>query len=90
MISAWSDSELVGVVRFITDTMAHSMIYGLAVSPSQQNAGIASELIKRCIETYPETDWKAEVEDENMLDFFEKNGFSKSDSVHVTFGSSNV
>jgi ribosomal protein S18 acetylase RimI-like enzyme len=57
VISAWDGERLVGAVRVLSDTMFRSSIYDLLVLPEYQSRGIGSELVKRCIEHYPNSEW---------------------------------
>ncbi len=50
VFSAWSDEQLVGCVRVLSDLHFRSIIYDLAVLLEFQNKGIGSELVRRCNE----------------------------------------
>ncbi len=73
VISAWADDQLVGCVRVLSDRIFRSVIYDLAVMPKFQNQGIGKELIRRCREHYPDSEWS--VETETAAGFYEKLGF---------------
>lgn len=78
VVSAWDKAELVGVVRFISDDFAHSVIYGLAVSPKYQGEGIASTLVESCIKVFPNTSWSVEAETTEAAKLFKSLGFEAS------------
>lgn len=83
VISAWDESELVGVVRFITDEYAHSVIYGLAVRPEYQGNGIGYALVKKCIKKYPKTSWSAGAESKQAVELFKSLGFQTSKDIFL-------
>lgn len=57
VVSAWDRDLLVGCVRALSDKIVRSVIYDLAVLPEFQNHGIGKELLRRCIEHYPHSEW---------------------------------
>ena len=74
VISAWYNKKLVGVVRVLSDKIFRSIIYDLIVDPEFQSNGIGSELIKLCINQYPNSEWLVETK-ENIAGFYENIGF---------------
>ncbi|MCL2180087.1 MAG: GNAT family N-acetyltransferase [Treponema sp.] len=74
VISAWYNKKLVGVVRVLSDKIFRSIIYDLIVDPEFQGNGIGSELIKLCINKYPNSEWLVETK-ENIAGFYENIGF---------------
>ena len=38
------------------------LIYDLVIDPEYQNKGIGKELVKRCIEHFPNTEWLVQTE----------------------------
>ena len=74
VFSAWDEDKMVGCVRVLSDTMFRSIIYDLAVLPEYQNQGIGSELVNKCIEAYPNSEWSLETIPERVS-FYEKLGF---------------
>ncbi len=83
VVSAWDKSVLVGVVRFITDEYAHSVVYGLAVRPEYQGRGIGYTLIKKCMKTYPKTRWSAGAESAESLELFKSLGYEVSQDTYL-------
>lgn len=86
VMSAWENDKLVGFVRVLSDKIFRSVIYDLAVDPEYQNIEIGSELVKRCIEYFPNSEWLAGTE-EKISGFYEKIGFTKfknNDSVFLS------
>jgi len=79
VISAWENNKLIGVVRALSDKMFRSIIYDLAVDPEFHNNGIGRELIKRCIEHYPKSEWLVGTEN-HLAGFYEKMGFKRFDN----------
>lgn len=57
VISAWDNELLVGCVRVLSDLMFRSVIYDLAVLPEYQGNGIGKELVRRCREQVPNSEW---------------------------------
>lgn len=78
VISAWDDERLIGAVRVLSDTMFRSVIYDLLVLPKCQNRGIGKELVKRCIEHFPNSEWLVGTM-KNIAGFYEKIGFKRCD-----------
>ena len=76
VILAWQDDKLLGVVRVLSDKIVRSVIYDLVVDPEFRGKGIARELIKRCIQQYPKSEWLVQIE-ENIAGFYEKMGFDR-------------
>jgi len=75
VISTWENEKLIGFVRVLSDKMFRSIIYDLAVDPEYQNNGIGSELIKKCIEHFPNSEWLVGTSDK-IAGFYEKLGFT--------------
>ncbi|MDE6471139.1 MAG: GNAT family N-acetyltransferase [Eubacterium sp.] len=82
VLSAWVDDKLVGCARVLSDKMFRSVIYDLAVLPAYQRMGIGKELVRRCIETYPNSEWL--VQTETASAFYEKIGFSVNKDTFLT------
>lgn len=82
VISAWDNDLLVGCVRVLSDKMFRSVIYDLAVSPEYQGNGIGKELVKKCREQYPNSEWLVGTTDERTS-FYECIGFEKSSDVFL-------
>ncbi|PWR72606.1 GNAT family N-acetyltransferase [Methanospirillum lacunae] len=74
VISAWHEDKLVGVVRVLSDKIIRSAIHDLVVDPEFQCRGIAKELLTRCVQTYPKSEWIVQTNAENV-EYFLKNGF---------------
>ncbi len=81
VISAWVDDELIGCVRVLSDRIFRSIIYDLAVNPEFQNHGIGKELVRRCMEFFPDSEWL--VETETAAGFYEKIGFKPIEDVFL-------
>ena len=88
VISAWQDEIMVGVVRALTDQLAHGHIYGLAINP-KGNFEVAKELINRCIAKYPNIQWSAETEAWERP-VFEELGFETSNNTFLFKGNCRV
>lgn len=76
VFSAWSNNQLVGCVRVLSDLHFRSIIYDLAVLPSFQNKGIGKELVRRCIASCKDSEWL--VQTDMAKEFYEKIGFKES------------
>jgi len=83
VISAWDNEKLVGAVRVLSDKMFRSVIYDLLVLPDYQNKGIGKEMIRRCIEHYPDSEWVVYTSNE-ISSYYEKLGFEINDSAFLT------
>ncbi len=82
VISAWAEDKLVGCVRVLSDRMFRSIIYDLAVMPEFHNQGIGNELVRRCMEYFPNSEWLAETE--TATGFYEKIGFKPNKGVFLS------
>ena len=83
VISAWDNDLLVGCVRVLSDKMFRSVIYDLAVLPEYQGNGIGKELVKKCREQYPNSEWLVGTTNERAS-FYEKLGFEKNTDVFLS------
>lgn len=70
-ISAWENERLIGAVRVLNDKIFRSIIYDLIVLPEFQNKGIGKELVKRCIEHFPNSEWLVQTT-ERISSYYEK------------------
>ncbi len=86
VISAWDNERLVGTVRVLSDKFIRSVIYDLVIDPEYQNRGIGKELIKRCIEHFPNTEWLVQTE-KHISGYYEKVGFKIYSDVVLTIPS---
>ena len=80
VISAWDGELLVGVVRVLSDKIIRSVIHDLVVLPKYKNKGIGKELVRRCIEHFPTSEWLVQTEKE-LIGYYEKMGFKIHDAV---------
>jgi len=83
VISAWENGRLIGVVRVLSDKMFRSIIYDLIVLPEYQGKGIGKELVKRCIEHYPNSEWLVQTTTK-IYNYYEKLGFKINEDVFLT------
>jgi len=84
VISTWDNDKLIGFVRVLSDKMFRSIIYDLAVDPKYQNCGIGKELIKKCVEHFPNSEWLVQTKD-YIMGFYEKIGFKKIENTDNVF-----
>lgn len=76
VFSAWVDNHLVGCIRVLSDLHFRSIIYDLAVLPEYQKQGIGTELVHRCINMCPGSEWL--VQTDCAKGFYETIGFKKN------------
>lgn len=86
VISAWNNNRLIGTVRVLSDRFIRSVIYDLVIDPEYRNMGIGKELLKRCIEHFPNTEWLVQTE-KNISGYYKKIGFKVYDDVVLTIPS---
>jgi len=86
VISAWDNERLIGVVRVLSDKFIRSVIYDLVIDPEYQNKGIGKELVKRCIEHFPNSEWLVQTE-KHISGYYEKIGFKIYNDVVLTIPS---
>ena len=82
VFSAWDGDKLVGCVRVLSDMMFRSVIYDLAVQPAYQRNGIGKELVHKCLETCPHSEWL--VQTDKAAEFYKKIGFIVNNDVFLT------
>ena len=83
VISAWENERLIGIVRVLSDKMFRSIIYDLIVLPDFQNKGIGTELVKRCIEYFPNSEWLVQTT-EKTSSYYKKSGFKVNNDVFLS------
>lgn len=86
VISAWENDRLIGVVRVLSDKVVRSVIYDLVIDQEYQNKGIGKELVKRCIQHFPNSEWLVQTE-KHISGYYEKIGFKIYDDVVLTIPS---
>lgn len=86
VISAWDNDRLIGVVRVLSDKIIRSVIHDLVIDPEYQNKGIGKELIRRCIEHFPNSEWLVQTE-KHISGYYEKMGFKIYKDVVLTIPS---
>jgi ribosomal protein S18 acetylase RimI-like enzyme len=86
VISAWENNRLVGAVRVLSDKIIRSIIYDLVIDPEFQNKGLGKELVKRCIEHFPDSEWLVQTT-EKIFGYYEKIGFRINNDVFLTIPS---
>jgi len=86
VISAWENERLIGAVRVLSDKFIRSVIYDLVIDPDYKNKGIGKELVKRCIDHFPDTEWLVQTE-KHISGYYEKMGFEIYDDVVLTIPS---
>lgn len=74
VVSAWDGDKLIGAVRVLSDTIFRSVIYDLLVNPEYQEKGIGSELVNRCKNHYPSSEWLVSCDRKKTV-FYKKLGF---------------
>ena len=82
VVSAWDNDLLVGCVRVLSDKMFRSVIHDLAVLPEYQGKGIGKELVKKCREQFPNSEWLVGTTNERVS-FYECIGFEKFNDVFL-------
>ncbi len=86
VVSAWENDRLIGAVRVLSDKIIRSIIYDLVVDPAYHNEGIGREMVRRCIERYPDTEWLVQTT-QNIAGYYEKLGFKRLDEVFLNIPS---
>lgn len=80
VVSAWEGERLVGAVRVLSDKVIRSVVYDLLVDPAYQGSGIGRELLQRCLEQFPGTEWFLQTSEE-AAGFYEKLGLKRVQGV---------
>lgn len=83
VISAWENERLIGSVRVLSDKIFRSIIYDLVVLPEFQNKEIGKELVKRCIEHFPNSEWLVQTT-ETISSYYVKHGFKINNDVFLS------
>lgn len=83
VISARDDERLVVAVRVLSDKIFRSVIYDLIVDPEYHNRGIGGELVKRCNEHFPNSEWLLQTT-KQISSYYKKLGFQVNKEVFLT------
>ncbi len=86
VISAWEGDRLVGAVRVLSDKIIRSVIYDLLVDPEFQDQGIGQELVRRCREHFPGSEWLVQTT-ADIYRYYEKLGFKVNKDVFLCISS---
>lgn len=81
VFAAWDKERLVGCVRVLSDLHFRSVILDLAILPEYQSKGIGKELVRRCREKAPNSEWL--VQTDKAKRFYEKIGFTESNDYFL-------
>lgn len=82
VISAWEGERLVGTTRVLSDTIIRSILYDLVVHPDYRSRGIGRELVRRCMATYPDSEWFLQTT-QGRLSFYQQLGFQNAEGVFL-------
>lgn len=82
VVSVWEKERLIGVVRVLSDKIIRSVIYDLVIDPEFKGQGIGKELINKCIQHFPDTEWLVQTT-ERIASYYEKNGFKRHKDVFL-------
>ena len=85
-VTAETATRLVGVVRVLSDGIIRSIIYDLVVDPNFQGQGIGTELVKRCMAVYPNSEWLVQTT-EDISGYYEKLGFTVNSEAFLSIPS---
>ena len=86
VVSAWKADLLLGVVRVLSDQIGRSVIYDLVVDPEWRGQGIGKELVKRCMQHFPNSEWLVGTTKE-VSGYYEKMGFHVDAGVFLSIPS---
>lgn len=77
IVTAWNDSELIGLARALSDDVSIFYLQDILVKPEFQRQGIGRELLKRCLERYSHVRTKILLTDdrEEQRKFYTSLGF---------------
>lgn len=81
VITAWDDTELVGLIRVVGDGLTIIYIQDILVLNSYQNQGIATQLMDQVLKKYKNVRQKVLMTEDapDVRHFYEKNGFKSCD-----------
>lgn len=81
--SAWDGARLVGLSRVVSDRVYISMLLQVGVHPDYQRHGLGTELVRRCIEHYPKTNFILTTDDTSNETFYQRFGFQSIGSAMI-------
>lgn len=78
IVTAWKDSELIGLANAISD--GHLVVYypHVVVHPNYQGNGIGREMMRRLMLHYEDFHQHSILADKDAVGFFERCGFQRS------------
>lgn len=81
VVSAWSDEELIGLIRIVGDGLTIIYIQDILILNAYQNQGIATQLMQQILNKYKDVRQKVLLTEEapDVRHFYEKNGFQSCD-----------
>ena len=82
VFSAWDNDKLVGCIRALSDKIFRSVIFDLAVLPRYQKCGIGSSLLKKCIESCPDSEWTLGTIPKR-ISFYSRFGFEVHNGLYI-------
>lgn len=83
VVSAWDGEKLVGAVRVLSDTVFRSVVYDLIVDPLYQNKGIGTQLMHRCMQHFPNSEWLVQTTSE-VAGYYQKIGFQPNGEAFLS------
>ncbi len=81
VVTAWDGEALVGMIRVVGDGLTIIYVQDILVRTAYHNQGIATQLMKRIMDRYPDVRQKVLLTEEapDVRHFYEKNGFQSCD-----------
>lgn len=80
VLTAWDNSNLIGLIRTVGDNETILYIQDLLVRPAYQHQGVGSLLLKKICDQHSDVRQKVLITDDSAKTnaFYEKNGFVKA------------
>jgi GNAT superfamily N-acetyltransferase len=79
VITAWDGNRLVGLANALSDGALTAYFHYVLVDPTYHGKGIGKEMMQRMLKKYSGFQTKVLISYPNVVDFYEKLGFTKED-----------
>ncbi|MCR2805141.1 GNAT family N-acetyltransferase [Paenibacillus soyae] len=85
IVAAWDGDKLIGMINALSDGVLTVYFHYMLVNPSYQGEGIGREMMNRMLDRYKGYRTKVLISYPNVVDFYQKCGFSEEEGATPLF-----